>query len=153
VHRLRAGIHVDVAAMSRGITLLELLLVLTIVGIVTALALPSFQRQLLRTHRTEAMAALLALQSAEEAFYLQHGKYTADVDAAKPGGLGLSPHSSSNRYLLSVAVATDGQTYVATAIPTPAGGQAADFECLAFSVDSTGRRSVSGTGDVLHCWK
>ena len=139
--------------MSRGITLLELLVVLTLVGIVSALAVPSFQRQLIRTHRTEAMTALLTLQGAEEAFYLQHGRYTSSVVAAKPAGLGLSPRSSSNRYLLSVAVATDGQSYVATAAPVPDGGQAADHECLAFSVDSAGRRSVSGTGDIRHCWR
>jgi type IV pilus assembly protein PilE len=139
--------------MSRGITLLELLVVLTIVGIVTALALPSFQRQLLRTHRTEAMTALLALQSAQETFFLRHGVYSASVAGTPPAGLGLSASSSSNRYLLSVSVATDGQTYVATAAPAPDGGQAADLECLAFSVDSAGRRSISGTGDIRRCWK
>jgi type IV pilus assembly protein PilE len=139
--------------MSRGITLLELLVVLTIVGIVTAVALPSFHRQLIRTHRTEAMTALLALQGAQETYYFRHGAYTASVASAPPAGLGLSVSSRSNRYLLSVAVATDGQTYVATATPAPDGGQAADLECLAFSVDSTGRRSVSGSGDLRRCWK
>jgi type IV pilus assembly protein PilE len=138
---------------SRGITLFELLVVLTIVGIVSALAVPSFQRQLMRTHRTEAMTALLTLQAAEETFYLQHGMYTSSIAAAKPAGLGLSARSGSNRYQLSVAVAADGQTYVATAAPAPDGGQAADLECLAFSVDSAGRRSVSGTLDIRHCWK
>jgi type IV pilus assembly protein PilE len=154
VHHARARIRVDVARMfCRGITLLELLAVLAIVGIVAALALPSFQRQVARTYRTEAMTSLLALQSAEETFYLRHGAYTANVAAAPPAGLGLPVGSASNKYLLSVALAADGQTYVATASPAPDGGQSADLECLAFSVDSRGRRSVSGTGELRRCWR
>ena len=154
MHHAHARIRVDVARMfCRGITLLELLVVLAMVGIVTSLALPSFQRQVARTYRTEAMTALLALQNAEETFYLRHGMYTADVAAPRPAGLGLSTGSASNKYLLSVALAADGQTYVATAAPAAEGGQSADLECLAFSVDSRGRRSVSGTREPRHCWK
>jgi type IV pilus assembly protein PilE len=138
---------------SRGITLFELLVVLVIVGLVTAFALPSFQRQVVRVHRTEAMSALLALQSAEETFYLRHAAYTADIAAPPPAGLGMAVTTQSNRYLLSVALAADRQTYVATATPAPEEGQSADLECFAFSVDSRGRRSVSGTGESRRCWK
>ena len=139
--------------VSRGITLLELLVVLVLIGIVTALALPGYRHQMIRVHRTEAMIALLELQSAEEKYFLRHNTYTADLSAAPPIGLGLATASSSNEYILSVAVAVDGQSFVATATPTPEGGQAADLECLAFSIDVRGRRAVSGTRDARHCWK
>jgi len=99
------------------------------------------------------MTALLQLQSAEEKFYLRHNAYSRNITAAPPAGLGLSAATSSNRYLLSIAVADDGQTFIATATPTPAGGQDADHECLAFSIDAHGRRAVSGTRDARHCWK
>jgi len=137
----------------RGFSLLELLVVLVLVSVVAALALPGFRQQIARVHRTEAMTALLQLQSAEEKFYLRHNTYSRNITAAPPVGLGLPAATSSNRYLLSVAVADDGQTFIATATPTRAGGQDADHECLAFSIDAHGRRAVSGTRDARHCWK
>lgn len=138
---------------SRGFTLLELLIVLVLVGVVAALALPGFRQQMARVHRTEAMTALLQLQSAEEKFYLRHSAYTANIPDAPPSGLGMPTVTSSNKYVLSVAVADDGQTFIATASPTPTGGQEADLECLAFSIDARGRRAVSGTRDARHCWR
>jgi type IV pilus assembly protein PilE len=138
---------------NRGFTLLEMLIVLALVGVVAAMALPGFRQQMARVNRTEAMTALLQLQSAEEKFYLRHSTYTSNITAAPPTGLGLPTTTSSNKYLLSVAVAGDGQTYIATATPTPGGGQDADLECLAFNIDASGRRAVSGSRDVRHCWK
>jgi type IV pilus assembly protein PilE len=139
--------------LRRGVTLLELLVVLVIVGIVAALALPGIRRHVIRVHRTEAMTALLALQSAEETFYLRYGAYTDNITAAPPAGLGLAAGSASNKYRLSIALAADAQTYVATATPSPEGGQSADQECQSFSVDARGRRAVSGSRDSLFCWR
>jgi type IV pilus assembly protein PilE len=139
--------------VSRGITLLELLVVLVLIGIVAALAFPGYRQQMIRVHRTEALIALLELQAAEEKYFLRHNVYTGELSAAPPAGLGLAIASSSNKYLLSITVAIDGQSFIATAMPSPEGGQAADRECLAFSIDAHGRRAVSGTRDVRHCWK
>lgn len=138
---------------SRGITLLELLVVLVLVAIVASLALPAFRQQMMRVHRTEAIIALLELQNAEEKYFLRHNAYTSELSAAPPIGLGLATASSSNRYLLSIALALDGQSFIATATATPGGAQAEDHECLAFSIDARGRRAVSGTRDARYCWK
>jgi len=139
--------------VSRGITLLEVLVVLVLVGIITALALPGYRHQMIRVHRTEAMIALFDLQSAEEKFFMRHNRYTSEISAAPPSGLGLSTASSSNKYEVSIAVALDGQSFIATATPTPEGGQAADRECSALSLDARGRRAASGTRDARYCWK
>jgi type IV pilus assembly protein PilE len=137
----------------RGITLFELLVVLALVGVVAAFALPAYRQHLRRIHRADAMTALLQLQSAQESHYSRHGTYTASVSGAPPAGLGLAATSLANRYALSVALAADGQSFIATATPTADGGQEADYECLAFSVDASGRRAVSGTGSAQNCWR
>jgi len=139
--------------MSRGITLLELLIVLVVIGIIGALTLPAYRQHIFRVHRTEAMTELLQVQSAEEAFYLRQARYADNVAATPPAGLGVSATSNSGKYLLSVAIAADGQSYIATATPAPGGGQDADLDCLAFSVDARGRRAVSGARDARYCWK
>lgn len=137
----------------RGITLFELLVVLALIGVIAAFAFPAYRQHLLRVHRVEAMTALLQLQSAEESYYLRHGIYTASIDAAPPAGLGLPSTGAANRYALSVALAADGQSFIATATPTAEGGQRADHECLAFSIDARGRRAVSGAGNAQRCWQ
>jgi type IV pilus assembly protein PilE len=137
----------------RGVTLFELMVVLVVLGIVGAFAYPAYRQHMLRINRAEAMSALAQLQSAEESFYLRHDTYTASVETAPPAGLGLSATTISNKYALTVAVAADGQSYIATASPTPAGGQGADHECLAFSIDARDRRAVSGTAGTQRCWR
>ena len=76
-----------------------------------------------------------------------------DIAAAPPQGLGMSGHTGFRHYALSVAVASDGQTFIASATPTRAGGQDGDGECLVFSLDHRGRRAVSGSRETTFCWR
>lgn len=137
--------------VARGITLVELLIVLIVVGVLAALAVPAYQRHLMRVNRVEAIAALQELLAAQERFLLQNGGYAADAYAAPPAGLGLARRTS--RYSLSISLAADEQTFIATAAPAPGGGQSQDSECLNFSVDQRGRRAISGRGSVENCWR
>jgi type IV pilus assembly protein PilE len=136
-----------------GVTLLEMLIALAVVGILAAIALPAYQRHVQRVNRGEAMVALYGMLAAQERFHLRHGTYAADVTAAPPAGLGIDGTSEGRRYSLAVSLSADGQSFIATATPTREGGQASDDTCLAFSVDHRGRRAVSGSGDVTSCWR
>jgi len=137
--------------LPRGFTLFELLVVLVVAGILATVALPAYRRYTIRVNRFEAMTLLLELQGAEERHYLRHDRYTASIDAAPPAGLGLPITGASNKYTLAVALAADGQSYIATA--SPVGTQATDAECQAFSIDARGRRAVTGAGGVRRCWR
>jgi type IV pilus assembly protein PilE len=137
--------------LPRGFTLFELLVVLVLVGIIAAFAMPAYRRHVVRVNRSEAMTLLLQLQSAEETHYLRHDVYTASVESAPPAGLGISATSVSNTYSVAVALAADGQSYIATA--SPLGSQTEDLECLAFSIDARGRRAVAGAAGVQRCWR
>src|SRR6185369_10627239 len=92
----------------KGVTLVELLTVVTVLGILAAIAVPSYRRYLIRAQRSDATTALLRVQSAEEKYFLQFGAYTTDL-TSKPssGGLGLVS-SNSERGFYALAVSTPG---------------------------------------------
>jgi type IV pilus assembly protein PilE len=122
-----------------------------VVGIIAALALPTYRQHLVRVNRAEATSTLHEITAAEEHYFLRHGRYTANITAAPPTGLGLV--TASRRYSFGVALAEDGQTFIASATPTSAGGQDADAECLVFSLDHRGRRAASGSRETSFCWR
>lgn len=145
----------------RGFTLIELVIVITVIGILAALATSQYSRYVLRAHRAEAWTAMLQIQSAEEKYYMQNSTYTANLTAAPPTGLGLSLNSSggnyatlSNYYSITVATAACAAgsatlcSYTATA--TAQGNQAKDVAaCLVYTVNSLGQRTPL---DTTNCW-
>jgi len=138
----------------RGMTLLELLIVLVVVGVLATLALPAFQGHVLRTHRVEATGALLGLSSAQERFYLQHHRYAtqAELAPAPPDGLGTSSTSGDGRYSIAIASA-DAAGFTATA--RAIGAQARDAACAVFSIDARGARSATDRAgqEAPRCWR
>ena len=123
-----------------GLTLLELMVVLVIIGILGAIAVPTYQQYSVRARRTEAKTALLRLAANQERFYLQNNTYTDDLPT-----LGFAAGVSDNGvYTLSVAQA-DTTTYDAAAVPTPGGGPSGvdmgrDEVCARFTINAAGQR-------------
>jgi type IV pilus assembly protein PilE len=149
-HRSRQLANLSLKRRMAGVTLLELMAVVMIVGVLAALALPSYRQYEIRAQRTEAKAALLQLATNEERWYLQNNSYSND-----PTVLGFSSSKTENgAYQLSVASADLRTTYKATATPVSGGSidMTADADCAAFSLDSQGAKSVSGTLSVDRCW-
>jgi type IV pilus assembly protein PilE len=60
---------------SRGVTLIELMIVIIVVAVLASIAIPSYRQYVLRSHRTEAKAALMNVAAAQEKFYLQNNTY------------------------------------------------------------------------------
>ena len=147
--------HQQTPAMrnSCGITLIELLTVIIVVAILASLAVPSYRSYLLRAQRTEAMNALLQIQAAQEKYYLQNNTYTDKLADPPPAWLGLLTKTESGFYDLKVELSNGGQSYTATATPSPTGGQADDKKCTSFSIDETGKRSATGPGGTDYCWR
>lgn len=96
----------------RGVTLLELMIVVVIVGILASIAYPSYRQHVQRAKRTEAMSALLRIATEQERFYLNNNTYTANLEEL---GFADDPFTTdTGTYQVDVPVA-DANTYTATA--------------------------------------
>ncbi len=138
----------------RGVTLLELMIVVAVVGILSAIATASYRSYLIRTNRSDATSQLLRIQVGEEKYFLQNGAYVTDsatmATASNAGGLGVSTPTLAGYYALSVAprLAGNTSTYLATA--TAIGSQLADSAtCRTFTIDDQGGRTPA---DSTGCW-
>jgi type IV pilus assembly protein PilE len=144
--------HMTQRTRQQGITLMELLTVMVIVGILSAIAIPSYTRYLLRTKRTDATVALTGFAQALERCFTRLNTYNL-------AGCGLAVPSVQNHdYTVTVDAANAATTPPSpgtttfTLTATPTGGQAQDTKCGALSITDAGVQSVSGTGPAAECW-
>lgn len=134
-------------ANTAGFSLIELIIVVTIIGILSAVAYPSYLQHVERSNRNDARAALNVVANDLERFFATNGTYTTDMSATSLD----SGHSEHGKYQLSIAAGSTGSiassyTVSATAI----GGQANDEDCPVLTLDSTGSRTPDP--ETTPCW-
>jgi type IV pilus assembly protein PilE len=133
----------------RGVTLIELVTAMLVVGILTAIAIPSYTSYMRKTRRADAKVALTSTAQQFERCYTRYYSY---INA---GCAVVLPYTTqSGTYTIDAdpdAAPTPGFTASTFAIKaTPIGKQALDTQCGTFKLNQAGVQSV--TGAAAACW-
>jgi type IV pilus assembly protein PilE len=128
-------------------TLIELMVVVVVVGVLVAIAYPSYQRQVEQTRRGDGKSMLLTAAQQLERCFTRFHSYT-DLGCVVATDIADGMPSQDGWYLITDTAAT-ATTY--TLLATPQGGQASDTRCGALSLTHTGARDATGTAPD-RCW-
>lgn len=128
----------------RGVTLLELMIVVVIVGIMAAIAYPAYQDFVNRAKRNEAKAILLEIAQNEERFYLQNSTYGT---LSQLGYTGDTITTDTGAYQVTIAPPPDASNFRAVATYQLGGSEAG--KCLTMDID--GRGAQTSLPDTT-CW-
>ena len=124
----------------RGFTLIELMVAVAIVGILAAIAFPSYGSYVRKSKRATAQAALVDMASKQQAYLLDRRAYStalADIGFA-------APQEVVNAYTFTVVADNAASPMQFTATATPIGAQTAQGE-LSLTINQAGARTPAAT--------
>lgn len=153
-----------------GLTLIEMIIAVAIIGIIAAIAWPAYERQSTKGRRSDAALALTSARQALIAFRSDNGSYPADTATAsaelqnyRPTAPNTPPIDCKNGrgyqitaggvmscqgyYNIAVDNGANANSFGLTATPTKT-----DDECTTLTLDHLGTRGSTGDGPVDRCW-
>lgn len=147
------------ATKSKGFSLIEMMIVVVVIAILAAIAIPIYQKQVQESRRTAAKTALLDVASREEKFYSTNNYYTLllsnlGYSAAQITGNTLqAPGGGSDYYTVKfpAAASTQAQSYTAQAVPVAGSQQASDL-CGTYQITDLGVQTNFGGAQTTGCW-
>lgn len=144
---------------SSGFTLIELMIVVAIVALLAAIAVPAYKEHVTRTRRSDAETALLDLSARMERYFAENNTYATATIAAGSGATDVlnSATSYSSWYTISITAQT-ASAYTLQATPVGVQGTQ-DTQCQSLTYDSLGQKGVANgpagapTWTAAQCWR
>jgi type IV pilus assembly protein PilE len=148
----------------RGFTLIEALIVLGIIGILSAIAYPSYQQYVIRANRSAAQGYMLNLANKQEQYLLDKRAYFCTAPNTCTNvevltSVSTMPVEVSRNYTVTVAAPNSAvpPTFTITATPISTSQQANDSKCRSQTYTNVGvNKGVTGsptpTGTATTCW-
>jgi type IV pilus assembly protein PilE len=143
-----------------GFTLIELIITISIIAILAAIAFPNYTSYVIRSNRSVARGVLVDLAAKQEVLKLQNTVYSTDFTyLAGVSGTSYYINRSSlveatqmpdSIYQISLNPATS-TAFTLTATPVTGSPQAKDTQCTSLILASTGLRTATGSSPTL-CW-
>lgn len=141
----------------KGFTLIELMIVVAIIGILSAIAYPAYMEHVQSTRRADARATLLALSSAMERFYTINYSYTGSQNGLVPAPPvaalatpSTSPAGSNSPSYNMLITSAAGTTYMIEARRT---GPHINDPCGDFTLNQAGIQGLNNNAlSVQDCW-
>ena len=125
-----------------GYTIIELMIVVAIIGVLAAIAFPSYDAYVMRGKRVEGRNALMDAAAREERYYSDNNQYAALATA------GISSKSENGHYQISIALGGSNQSFTLTAVPQTF----QDDDCGSLTLTNTGVKGITGSGNADNCW-
>jgi type IV pilus assembly protein PilE len=139
---------------NKGFTLVELLVVVAIMGLLVAIALPSYRRSVLKSHRADAQISLSSLATQQEKFYFRTNNYADDFsDIVNDVSASIVTIDSDEAYYtITLDAPADLRSWSMTAVPQ--GDQADDLACAEITLTSLGAKTAKDAeGNASgECW-
>ena len=142
-----------------GFTLIELMIAVAIIGILMRLAYPAYTASVKKSRRADAKTALLDVAQREERWMATANVYSVSApELGYNAGTTITTAAPMNVltgstafYQVAVSMPTT-TTFTVTATPITGTSQAKDTQCMAFTLDQTGKQTVTGTSAASDCW-
>ncbi|HKX41944.1 MAG TPA: type IV pilin protein [Burkholderiaceae bacterium] len=145
----KGALHRPGPGDERGFTLIELMIVVAVVGILAAIAYPSYVAYIVRSNRSAAQGYMQEVGNRQQRYLLDARKYADDLGSLQM----TAPSNVSPNYSITTApkAATTPPGFTVTA--TPIGSQLSrDTACGTLTLDEAGAKTATGTSGVAGCW-
>ncbi len=132
-----------------GFTLIEVLVAVAILGLLVAVAFPSWQGFLIKTKRSEAKVLLTEAANEQVRYFTENNRYASSMTQL---GYGSDRYLSENgNYGVEVQSST-ASSYTLVAIPESGSSQVDDTDCGRLTLTSTGVKGTTGSATPADCW-